>query len=632
MYLNKLHIKNFRCIEDLTLDFKKGVNILIGENNTGKTAIIDALRLALSIGSERRNIYVSTGGFFINRFGEQTNEIQFDLTFCDLTEEELGLFVEMLSLEDGSPPFLELHLRYELEKKNGIERIKSMYWGGRNEGQSIPFEIMSLFYHVYLGALRDAQKDLRPMRGSRLGELFLKLANEKEQDHLAKKVIRNLREDMEWEDLISEAKERINEHLEKTTLRSAPQSIEIDFLPLEFKRMVEKLNMYNPFSGVVTKEEVTAIIGENSVWEKYFTNPGSSELIFKSDFRNIVEKDDQLTTQNREAMLDVYERTHRPFSLDQNGLGYNNLIFIATVIGDLFERRIKKTESYISLLIEEPEAHLHPQLQDTLFNYFKNMEEYKMQVFISSHSPTITAKTNIDSVIVLDNIKNEINRVSVNEIPLRYDNKRYLERFLDVTKSQLFYAKGVILLEGISEALLLPIFAKLMGEEYDLDKTGIEVVNIGGVAFEPFANLFNSDNRDKRLHVKCAILTDNDKDENGEISPRAKNAKNLEDNNLKVFLAEKTFEYELYIGSENSRNEQILRAVYKELHPRFRLDISDTTDIQSRAKAFVDKLKKNKDKAIFAQKLANGPSQEVQNFSVPNYIKEAIKWVTDDEF
>ena len=48
MYLSQLSIKNFRSIKDLTIDFEKDLNVFVGKNNTGKSSIIDAIRLALS--------------------------------------------------------------------------------------------------------------------------------------------------------------------------------------------------------------------------------------------------------------------------------------------------------------------------------------------------------------------------------------------------------------------------------------------------------------------------------------------------------------------------------------------------------------------------------------------------------
>lgn len=627
MFLKKLQIKNFRCIEEIALDFNKGLNVIIGENNTGKTAVIDALRLAFSIGFQRRDIYVSTDDFFIDKFGEKADSIEFHLTFPVIAEEEKGIFVEMLKVNEGDKAELELHIRYELIDKNGVEKIKFKYWGGENEGQNIPPELMDLFYFVYLGALRNAERDLRPSRGNRLGQLFMKLERDlDEQEKYANSLNEKINEDTGWTDLIARAKKKVNAHLEKISILNDTQTIEINFLPLEFRKIVENMKMFLPFKYIINKEKITSILGEeNDQLTKYIINPDGEYLEFKDKFYDILESDIKIDKSTKEELKDIYNKAQIRFEINQNGLGYNNLIYIATVLGDLLERKSIEEETYITLLMEEPEAHLHPQLQDILFNYFKGMEKEKIQVFITSHSPTITSKTNIDSSIVLyKNTNRRITCLPLRKCPLENKHKNYLERFLDVTKSQLFFAKGVILVEGISEALLLPVFADIMGKEYNLDKNGIEIVNIGGVAFEPFAKLFNSYEQEKRLNVYCSVITDDDKDEVGEISSRAENAKNLEGENLKVYLADNTFEYELYL----EENEQTIINTYKELHPRLKLN--STSTIEDRAIDFCETLKKNKDKAIFAQKLAS-KLHENNNFEIPQYIQNAIRWAVGND-
>lgn len=616
MYLKTLHIKNFRCIENLIIEFKKGVNVLIGENNTGKTTILDALRLSFSIGTQRRDIFFNLDDFFVNKYGIPADISEFDLTFADVSEQQKGLFVEMLAL-DNTEYVLKLHLRYQLKIKGDIETISFKCWGGEHEGQNISYEMLNLFFFIHLEALRDAERNLRPNRENRLSYLLRRLISDStEQKRLARIINKKIEETEEWNKLIEKAKKRINEHLGRTSINQ--QSVDIDFLPLEFKKIAENLKMFIPNLWMVNKQEIESQFTDDS-WKKYFNNPDNNDLIFKDNFTEILQTDTQIG-EHRKVIENIYQQTQNAFELSRNGLGYNNLIYIATVIGDLFERAESGIENYIALLIEEPEAHLHPQSQNLLFDYFKVMENKNIQVFITSHSPTITAKTNIDSITVLSKLGNSIKLTLLRNIPLAPDEKQYISRFLDVTKSQLFFAKGVILVEGISEALLLPIFADIMKGDFNLNKKGIEVVNIGGIAFGSFAKLFNSDDINIRLNTNCSIITDNDADSNGNISERAKNTKNLEGDRIKVFFANNTFEYELYC----KENEDILVDTYKKLHSKFNIYI--TKDLNDRAKKFIDTIKSNKDKASFAQILAEKIKSGNMSFKVPEYIQEAIKW------
>jgi len=637
MYLKELKIKNFRGIEDLQLEFQKGLNIIIGENNTGKTAVIDALRLVYSIGTPRREIYVNEEDFYVNKYGQINSPIEFDLFFSDLNKQEQGLFYELLSLDESSKGNndkeelkIELHVRYFLETRKGTKKIIFRYWGGEKEGGQIPPEVMELFYFVSLHALRNAERDLIPRRGSQLGQLFIKLVDDEEEKKRLQKIINdNIKSEEDWNKLIKEAKEKISTHLEGTSHKYNIPEINIEFLSLEFQKIVDTLKINTQNRNFIKRTEIDRNFKDNNrVIGKYFEETETNDLIFKDKFIDTIKKDKDISPQDKELLEDLYKNSNKTFEIYQNGLGLNNLIYMATVLGDLIERRKAEIEAYIALLIEEPEAHIHPQLQNVLFEYFKKMEKKNIQVFITSHSPTITAKTNLDNTIVLYSKENNINYVSLKNIPLGSKHKKYLERFLDVTKSQLFFARGVILVEGISEALLLPVFASLMDlnkDKYNLDKNGVEVINIGGVAFEPFAKLFNNQDLKKNLNFRCALISDDDRDEKGNISSRAKKAKSLKSDNLLVVLAKKTFEYELFL-----KNEGILMDIYKNDLNHRQLKITGK-NIQEKAICFVKKLKDNKEKGEFSQALSVKLKENNvfrHSFKVPEYIQEAIRWVT----
>jgi len=583
MFLKRLTIKNFRCIKNATIDFNEGVNILIGENNSGKTAILDALRICLCYGKQRRDIYISLNDFHVdkNNPASESGDIEFNLYFEIQQDVETGIYLDFLSVRDDGYQELKLNFRYFIEERNGNKRVKYRVWGGDNEGQLITPEVLDLIYFVHLDALRDAVRYLKPVRGNRLGELYAKIiTDENEQDNLAKKVRSALNEDRKWRELIAKGKTKVNEHLHETTIYGKEQRVEIDFLPLEFRKIIDNLRVQIP----VFDDDVL----ENQADQKYF---------------------------------DLY----------QNGLGYNNLIYIAIVLGDLKRMKELYNEAYVSLLIEEPEAHLHPQLQNIFFNYLNELNKFGFQIFVTSHSPTITAKAALDSLIVLQEKEKQIDKFSLKKSNLNNSNKKYLQKFLDVTKSQLFFSNGVILVEGISEALLLPVFSKIMGDEYDIEKKGIEIVNLGGVAFEHFAKLFNSENPSEQLSSRCAILTDDDRNDNNEISSRAEKTKELQGGQLRVELAEKTFEYTLF---KEGLNCDILLEIFGEMHPVALNEIEPGTSLDEYAYNFLIKVESNRAKSELSHRLALRLENDIDaftRFTVPEYIKNAIRWVTKGE-
>jgi Predicted ATP-dependent endonuclease of the OLD family len=621
MYLEKFIIKNFRTIENLTLAFNKGLNIFIGENNSGKTAVIDALRICIGYGNLRRDLYVRESDFYCQRdqITDAASEIEFHLFFKIENPLEKGWFVDLLNVYEDGGEDLQMHFRFFTEERNGIKKIKYKIWGGANEGQQVTPDVLSLFYHVHLDALRDAELFLRPVRGNKLGQLYSKIqidpdltTDKQKKKDLASRVHTAVNSDPEWATHLDNGKKHLNKHLEAISFIGKEQKIDIDFLPYDFNKLVENLKIQLPLYP--------------------------------------------------EVLLNGNLNQQKHFELSQNGLGYNNLVYTATVLGDLQQRKKLDKESYAALLIEEPEAHLHPQLQNLFFNYLNKLDrEEGFQLFVTSHSPTITAKADLKSIIVLQNPENKVHALPLKKSGLQQANLTYLQKFLDVTKSQLFFAKGVILVEGISEALLMKVFSRKVGEDYDIEKAGIEIVIVNGVAFEHFAVLFNNADDAKNLKTRCALITDDDRMEiDDNPADRIATINAMKGGKLNPYIGAVTFEYELFVTSPTNRS--LLLKVYQEFHPQTQIEENENSQIYS--KNFADTVNRQKAKSELALRLAthleNGYELNRQfqkqdeldeeqflatldtdeqrqdfaaykNFIVPTYIRDAIAYAVKGE-
>ncbi|MCK9313083.1 MAG: AAA family ATPase [Methanocorpusculum sp.] len=581
MYLQSMQISGFRAISKLKLVFNEKLNVIIGENNIGKTAVIDALRICLEYGQQSQNkLYITSDDFHHDDNGQKTNIITFDLTFTPDPEEE-GVYYEYLAVDPKDRKrSVQIHHRYTLETRDDEEKVRKKIWGGESEENYISENARDLINCIHVGALRNAEHDLRPVRNGLLGELFRKqITDPKKREEVVKEIKNALSNTQTLTNEIEIGKNKINNLIEQMNMSRGlanNQNVDLKLTDFDFEKLVDSI---------------------------YMTLP-------------------------------PYEEDR--FSLKRNGLGYNNIIYVATILAKL-KLREPGNKNYYGLLIEEPESHLHPQLQRTFFDYLSTHSEKNLQTFVTSHSPTITSTTDLDSLIILNRNNNENHAFVVGKAEFKPNSKKYLKKFFDVTRNQLFFAQGVILVEGISEELLIGIFADMLGEregekgKYDFHKNGIEIVNVNGISFGHYAPLFNSGDPEKSMNIRAAIITDDD----GKCDPATQK---LENHNLKVMIGKITFEYELY----NESNHKILMTVLDQISEGYskifeEKYISDDMSKEEKAKCFKDFIAKHgskNHKSDFALALAIHLQENITdraNFIIPAYIQKAIKWVTIDD-
>lgn len=664
MYIKKLFIRNFRGFgnEGISLDFQDGINIIIGENNIGKSSIIDVLRLALTSGQYKKGFYIGIDDFHIDDYGNRANEIDIVVYFEGLTHNQGVAFYELTNGSDTTKA--ELHIKYIVTIDNkGKERVKDYIRGGSREN-TLSREVFDNINLTYMAALRDVESNLRPSRNSQIANLLFSYASTEEDKNRIISIFNDANNSVMEDSSIIGVENIINKNLNLIEKEELNQQISISLVKPTFESIAGTLDIYykNKFICITKKkiEEIKKKTKVKDIENGIIVDLDSDYVKVNMDKLKPVES---LNCFYRELMK---ERQQENFGLSQNGLGYNNLLSMATTLGDLQEKPLDEELSV--LLVEEPEAHLHPQLLDLLFNFFKQSNrKSNIQIFMTSHSPTLISKADIDSLNILYSYENKTSITSIRDLDMEEEEKEDLKRYLDVTKSQLFFAKRVLFVEGISEAILFSEFAKLLKKPFD--KYSIEVVNINGVAFKPFAKLFMKNSKENNLKYRCAIVSDNDKCTNkdddyfidkeelkfstdnvskikdklskGSISNRAKTLKEFESENIKVFLAEKTFEYELALIKENIG---VLVKVLKTIHPIKAKNI----EIEIKRKTPANKVLSQDEiavliwlairdcKGIFAQRLANEISkisikkQKDSDFIVPDYIKNAINYLVGE--
>ncbi len=568
MYLKSIRIVNFRKIKEAECLFNSGLNLIVGPNDSGKTAITDAIRLVL------RQVVDDYARISAEDFNEKNQEIAIDIVFsfddCDAEKlkQEPAIFAEYLSFTGESKP--ELRIWYSV--KNNEQDIKfPEFKVGPTKDVAIDMDARCRenLKVVYLRPLRDAENELKAKQGSRISKIL--------KSH---------------PDIITAEHELIE-------------------LLKEFK--VASETFFDSGKGKKIKDEIDGLL-------KIFDE--QANLRNKSIKFGPTEKlDSCLKTLEKLALY--YDDLPRP------GLGTLNMISIAAELLHLNTQTAAKL-----ILVEEIEAHLHPQRQLKIIQALQSQKG--IQMILTTHSP------NLASVIEVERLNmcydGQVYSLAKNKTELAPKNYSYLGRFLDVTKANLFFAQGVILVEGPTEQLLIPEFAKILG--YNLTDYGISIISTNNLGFEHFINIF------KRKvppynQIPIAVITDADKRQRSAIDAYVTEIKN-DNNRAGCFVGEQLYS-DSEISADNTRKTTFEKIIFKNTTKIKDLYVQ-TYNLKSRDEKATMEMdfetlykKMDSEKAPIAQEVAqrlsvisdSGEKSAIKKEIEDNlkYIKDAIEFV-----
>lgn len=445
MIISELRVYNFRrfkAVDDapgLKITFHKGLNALIGENDSGKTAVIDALKLVL-LTQSNEYIRPSDEDFYKTIDGDACSEFKIDCTISEFTQNEAKNFIEYLSFnktENGIEYTLELHYR---AWKDGHRIYQELRVGDVEDGISIDGKARELLKAVYLKPLRDAEREMSSGRGSRISQILLNHPVFKDKkEHAVLDIFRGANKQIEdyFTDNVDGKRilQTIRSNLESFNDKGQDSNAELKTSDIQLKAILESLSLDAPEF-----------------------NPGLGEL---------------------------------------------NLLFIAAellLLKDDMDGGLKLA------LIEELEAHLHPQAQPRLISYLQN--EYNkndVQIIISTHSPILASKINLKNLILMKNGTGH--DLAEGQTGLQKGDYLFLQRFLDSTKANLFFAKGIIMVEGDAENILIPVIADILG--YPLERYGLSIVNVGSTAFLRYSRIMVRKDG-ANIGIPVSVITDCD--------------------------------------------------------------------------------------------------------------------------
>lgn len=614
MFLQKLTLNNFRSFEQLEIPLCKDLTILVGENNGGKSNAIDAIRLLTVPLGGRRELYCEATDI---RFGSSVRKFELTGTFIELSPAQQGRMISAAT--DAAISGCVFGLRYD--ESNGRFPVRPVLWGGHQQGNPEP-GCHEMIRHVYLPPLRDAKRALASGNPTRIYALLNHFLEGGDPEALARALRRGV---------------------ESEILGKVGGAVEVGLSALT--------------AGV---RRQAASLG--------FAN------------------DEKLIDIARDLRFKLADHGIEPEDLRYSGHGYANLLYMATIAVELE----KVNDADLTLfLVEEPEAHLHPQLQAAVLSFLDEQAEKsrkpraghqgpagELQIIVATHSPNLSAWVESKKLVVFRSFlpvpalaapgagegepqpladvpaeivpeietnpaapaarpRRETRCIPLAALGLDPVQARKVDRYLDVTKSALLFGGRVLLVEGIAEALLLPIMAKKIVLKGDADKLRLfrsaVFVPIDGVDFQPYAKLLLSPLNEVRIADRLVVLTDGDGGEvaEGAMTPGAGRKRELEalvaglgaSDLLDVVISDYSLETELV----RAGNAAILKDVYLKLHPRSVDKWDAAVALAGAAQAVaIQKLFETTRKGDFAQLIA----EEINNgeaFAVPAYLKAAIE-------
>ncbi len=491
MYIAEIRIRGYRCFADETVAFVPGVNVLVGENNAGKTTVLSAFGLLLDRTRRQRP------GYF-----------DFHQPAADLSRPpRINISILLRSTKDDTLQDKALVADWLTKLEVPWEATLTYMFGLEPDDEKQCTELLAKLAHNDIAEYRRTIESFLPRYVVRIlsGDPINALSADREM--LA-------RVDFQLLDALRDADRELFAGSNPLLKRILAQVRDTG------KTTEERAKSEQDFRTLATQlgAHLRTRVSLDPILT--FVNDTGAMEGGKPTLKDVIAEDDILA-----ALRLFVETTGFSIPAENNGMGYNNLIYISLVLASIDHaadptKAGPNATSFPILCIEEPEAHLHPALQYKLLKHLQERvtpTKRTRQVFITTHSTHITSAVDLDNITCLTIAPGGKHHIAYParcfaDTPEGRASKAYVERYLDATKSNLLFAKGIIFVEGLSELLLIPILADQLN--CSLATHHVAIISVGGSTFQHFLPLFGGglmpDQEKVALRRPVACLLDGD--------------------------------------------------------------------------------------------------------------------------
>lgn len=495
-YICRVHIENFRNFH--SVDFSLGEKqVLIGENAVGKSNLLYALQLILDPTLSEKDRMLEESDFWdgIENPMDNGQHILIEIYLANF-EDNKNLLAQLADASVMVEGKETLKISYKFFKKDAAKPDYSyIIYKGNDESRAFTYEDRKILNIRVIKAIRDVEAEMKSSRTSPLTQIIKqkytvskdvlseisKALDEKGADTLQIGQVNDLESRLQrlLNDMVSFSADEFNVSLK--TMNIDATKLLYALRPLINSR--ETGNTSLGINNILYVALILLLIEDDTI--KTFLSGDLYRELLAQDHERLLEKSYKKSTSSDDYALNL--------AALQDTTLYDNLYAF-------FSDCVPTANGVTILAVEEPESHLHPIYQRLLYRHIMN--KTNTSVMITTHSTHISSVAPITSLVHLITTKDGTTVKTTADIDLSADDYSDLTRYIDVKRGELYTAKGIIFVEGISEEYLVPSFSKAKGVE--LDRLGVVICNINSTNFEPYCRFANA------LGIPCVIITDGD--------------------------------------------------------------------------------------------------------------------------